>query len=301
MSHSAAILNEIHEAFTRYINGNIINLDEKLRQKFPLLVFKLENHKNLLDIPPHRTSHFCIRLVVKGSGESKIGNFNFPIRKNTLCFVSSRVAHSSQLSKNATGFCLNFGIDFFLQQSFPRHHALDRIIFTSSVSPCFYLTDQQAKKLIPVFECIYKEFNTYHKGKDILIAVKIIELLIYMDRILLHEIALEKERLHHSTVQQFEKLVEKNFAKEHSVGFYANLLNIHPNYLNNLVKRSTGITAKQVIQDRILVESKFLLHSTDLSVKEIAYELGFGDPYSFYRFFSNAEQRSPLTYRKQAV
>src|SRR5206468_7379438 len=97
---------------------------------------------------------------------------------------------SSRHSGNTTGFCLNFGIDLFLQQGFPRHHALDRIIFKSSINPCFYLTEQQAKKLILVFECIDKEFNSYYKGKDALIAVKIIELLIYMDRIFLHEKAL---------------------------------------------------------------------------------------------------------------
>jgi AraC family transcriptional activator of pobA len=79
------------------------------------------------------------------------------------------------------------------------------------------------------------------------------------------------------------------------------MLSIHPNYLNNLVKKSNSITAKQTIQNRILLESKFLLHSTDLSIKEIAYELGFGDPPGFYRFFFRSQQISPLAYRKQAV
>ena len=134
-----------------------------------------------------------------------------------------------------------------------------------------------------------------------LIAIKIIELLIYMDRIFRHQKSVTGERLRHTTVQKFNELVEKNFAKKHAVAFYADLLNVHPNYLNNLVKKFNGITAKQTIQNSILLESKFLLHSTKLSVKEIAYELGFGSPSAFHRFFSRSQHISPMVFRQQVI
>ena len=302
MTNATVILNDLHEAFTRYFDGHIIDLDKKLRHKFFFLIYKLENGKKFTSIPPHRTLHFCIQLVIKGSGKARVGNTCFPIGKNTLWFVPSGIVQStSDLSKNITGFCLYFGIDLFLQQGFPRQYALDRIIFKTSVNPYIYITSHQEKRLKEVFECLHKEFNNFRKEKNTLITVKIIELLIYMDRIFLHQKALHDERTYHGTVEKFKELVEINFKKEHSVRYYADILSIHPNYLNNLVKKSGGITAKQTIQNRILLESKFLLHSTALSVKEIAYELGFGDPPGFYRFFTRSQQISPLAYRKQAV
>ena len=69
---------------------------------------------------------------------------------------------------------------------------------------------------------------------------------------------------------------------------------MHPNYLNSLVKKYCGITVKESIQNRLLLEAKFLLHSTDLSIKEISNMVGFDDPNYFTSFFSRYEKLSPI-------
>jgi AraC-like DNA-binding protein len=74
---------------------------------------------------------------------------------------------------------------------------------------------------------------------------------------------------------------------------------MHPNYLNALVKKHTGMSAKESIQNRILLEIKHLLHSTTLPIKEIASQLGFSDPNYFTTFFKRFENRSPGTYRSE--
>jgi AraC family transcriptional activator of pobA len=72
---------------------------------------------------------------------------------------------------------------------------------------------------------------------------------------------------------------------------------MHPNHLNALIKKHTGLSAKESIRNRILLEIKHLLHSTRLSIKQISDQMGFKDPNYFNTFFKRAENQSPGNYR----
>ena len=102
-------------------------------------------------------------------------------------------------------------------------------------------------------------------------------------------------------IRRFIDLIEANLLNHRSVSFYAKQLNVHPNYLNALIKKHTGITAKESIQNRLLLETKYLLHSTTLSIKEIANQMGFNDPNYFTVFFKRFEKISPANYRLSFV
>jgi AraC family transcriptional regulator, transcriptional activator of pobA len=98
-------------------------------------------------------------------------------------------------------------------------------------------------------------------------------------------------------IRRFIDLLEVNFPQERSVKFYAGQLTMHPNHLNSLIKKHTGLTAKESIQNRVLLEMKYLLHSTNLSIKEISNQVGFNDPNYFTSFFTRFENMSPGNYR----
>jgi AraC family transcriptional activator of pobA len=102
-------------------------------------------------------------------------------------------------------------------------------------------------------------------------------------------------------VKRFAAAVEEHFLKDKSVSFYAALLNVHPNHLNAVIKAHTGLTAKESIQNRLMLEAKYLLHHTDLSIKEISHLIGFDDPNYFGVFFKRCEHRSPASYRSSFV
>lgn len=88
-----------------------------------------------------------------------------------------------------------------------------------------------------------------------------------------------------ATIIKFKQLIEQNFTKEKNVSPYAEMLNINPSCLNELTKRTTGITAGELIRNRVIDETKKLLYSSNISGKEIAFQLGFDDPAYFSRFF----------------
>jgi AraC-like DNA-binding protein len=88
-----------------------------------------------------------------------------------------------------------------------------------------------------------------------------------------------------STIIQFKLLIEKNYQTQKNVSSYAEMLNMNPSCLNEVAKKTTGITAGELIRNRVIDETKKLLYSSSMSGKEIAFELGFDDPAYFSRFF----------------
>lgn len=79
---------------------------------------------------------------------------------------------------------------------------------------------------------------------------------------------------------------------------FAEQLNVHPNYLNSLVKEHTGKTLRDHIQERLMYEAKTLLIQTDWDISNISNGLGFSGHAAFTSFFKKKENISPSTFRK---
>jgi len=105
----------------------------------------------------------------------------------------------------------------------------------------------------------------------------------------------EDERFH--IFRKFNFLVETHYREEHSVAYYAQMLNKSPKTLSNLFAIYNQKSPLQIIQDRVLIEAKRLLYHTDKSVKQITYELGFEDAAYFSNFFKRHTSTSPLDFR----
>jgi AraC family transcriptional regulator, transcriptional activator of pobA len=96
----------------------------------------------------------------------------------------------------------------------------------------------------------------------------------------------------------FRILIRKNYKTLKSPSEYAEMLTISRGYLTEVVREVTGKPAQHWIHHEILIEAKRLLAFTHLTVKEIAYELGYSDHTYFSRLFSKIENQSPSEFRK---
>lgn len=99
-------------------------------------------------------------------------------------------------------------------------------------------------------------------------------------------------------VREYNLLVENNFKKIHQVQEYAGMLFKSPKTLSNLFSKYNSKSPLQVIQARILLEAKRLLQYTDMTSKEIAYDLGFEDPGNFSRFFKKQTTITPSQFKE---
>lgn len=96
----------------------------------------------------------------------------------------------------------------------------------------------------------------------------------------------------------FNRLLPLNFVEHHDIGFYADRLHITSDYLSRVVKRVTGRTVIDYINQMLLMEASFLLRTSKLSIAQIGQRLNFADAPSFTKFFSRQKGMTPKEYRE---
>lgn len=304
MDRDQFLISEFKKAFRKNAGDSVVNLDDKFPHKFD---FFIQVHEEIIEkvgnrIPLHKWSYYRIGLLKQGSADYICGIYRFKAKKNTLVIIPARVINTSyNWTPDCKGYVVLFNLDFFLQNHFPHKYIENKKILQPSTPPYLQLTEEQAAKVEAIFKTILHEKKKERTYKNELIALKVIELLILSERLFSEVHDLEDDNLTLDLVKRFSDLVETNFTTERSVGFYARQLHIHPNYLNALVKKHTGLTAKESIRNRLLLETKYLLHSTNLSIKEISNQMGFDDPNYFAVFFKRCENTSPASYRSSFV
>jgi len=297
-------LSQFRKALRYNTDGNVIDLDDRYTHKFNFQIHRFEDV--LLDSrrssPPHRWSYYRMGFIREGEGELVTGIYKFKARKNTLVIIPSRVINSSRnWTLDTKGYVMLFNIDFFLENNFSHQFIQSKKILSSSTQPYLHLTDLQAEEVETIFETILLEKLAAHQNKYERIALKIIELLIISERLFEKQLDVETKPHSIDILKRFIDLLDIHFSKEHSVKFYAEQLLVHPNHLNALIKKHTGLSAKESIQSRLLLETKYLLHSTNLTIKQISNQTGFSNPNYFTTFFTRFENISPGSYRSSIV
>jgi len=300
-SENTVIIKEYHDAFRKYAHGGIIDMDAHLKHRFSFRIHRLEELILAWGgiVPAYRQSQFLIALIKKGTGRKTIGHLSFPIKKNTLFVVPEKVPHSTNYGSLAPcGYLLSFDRGALFKHFLPKTVLADKKILKKSVKPFTVLTDEQTEELSAIFEYLLREYNGQLTNKDEMIAVKVLELLIQCERFFAGVLPCTYTDSHSEVIDSFNELIQAHFSTERSVQFYANALHIHPNYLNFLMRKYTGLTAKQTIADHLFLEAKGLLGSPSLTLKEISYRLGFTAPSAFSSFFKKMSGVSPSAYKE---
>ena len=101
----------------------------------------------------------------------------------------------------------------------------------------------------------------------------------------------------HEAYGWFRDHIEEHFRHWHKVSEYADRLGYSTRTLNRLAREYTGLSAKELIDERVVLEAKRQLRHADTSVAEIAGQLGFDDPSNFSSYFSRHTGRTPGAFR----
>jgi AraC family transcriptional activator of pobA len=99
--------------------------------------------------------------------------------------------------------------------------------------------------------------------------------------------------------RRFVEVLERDFARHHHAGHYADELRVPQSVLSRALTKVTGRGTKELVTDRRMLEAARLLRFTDLTVGEVAYRAGFSDQLYFSRAFKRHHGEAPMTYRER--
>ena len=237
---------------------------------------------------PHRHDYYTIIWPLKSVNGKHIIDFQeYPIKRNGIFFIQPGQVHQMIVKSQPLGFVITFSPLFLAQAKIEKSFVDNLKVFSSFLHNEPLFVDNQKEEKLRMFvnsmEEAKKEVHNYiHETIGAYLKLFLIECVSVCDTDIKREG--DKSKI---IVEEFKKLVEKNFCKEHKVQFYSDHLVISPGHLNFTVKKELGLNAKSYIQERITIEAKRLLLFSQLNGKEMAFKLGFNDPHHFSKFIKN--------------
>jgi AraC family transcriptional regulator, transcriptional activator of pobA len=240
---------------------------------------------------PHRHDYYTIIVVAYASaGIHQIDFKNYPLASNTVFTISPGQIHHLNIPENmpVKGHVLMFTTDFLLKYSLPpeRLSGLE-LFFNCDEAKPITLSETEMQVLDLFFGKFAAEAPHTNPDSAEILGSWLKLFLLELKRIKTGK-ALANPRLEHrqaSIVRRFKDEVEQHFSLWHHVADYADSQNLSSNYLNEVVKSETGVSAKDFILNRLVLEAKRLAQYSDLSAKEVAFRLGYEDVAHFSKFF----------------
>ena len=249
---------------------------------------------------PHRHNYFTVLIIKNAKGLHKIDFTSYDLSEHQIFFVAPGQIHQIIEEKQSQGFVMTFATQFLVENSIPLSFIDSLNLFQNyGETPPLILEDSQFDLIEKFAESIFQIFHSDANMKNLSIGSYLKLILIECNNICsTNPVDLENDNSGKNIIRVFKQYVDRDFRKEHSTTYYANLLAISADHLNRVVKTTIGKTAKEYIQTRIVTEAKRLIYFTELSNKEIGYELGFNEPANFSAFFKKHTDLSPSNFKK---
>ena len=278
----------------------------------PLIsVINIENVKYLPSDEPMSLIFDFYTIALKrilSQSKLKYGQEQYDFDEGLMSFMSPNQVFSIIIDEDEelkqSGYVLLIHPDFFWNTSLAKT-IKQYEYFNYSVNEALFLSEKEEKIVIEIIINIQREceLNIDNFSQNIIIA-HLETLLSYADRFY-HRQFLTRKKANHQFLELFEKLLVDYFNSDGiiqaglpTVQYASNKLNVSVSYLSRLLKTLTGQSTQQHIHDKLIEKAKEKLSTTELTVSEIAYELGFEHSQSFSKLFKNKTNQSPLKFRQ---
>lgn len=279
-----------------YFNQSAIN------NRFLFEIHTLEQLRETSTHDPetaHSNNFFEIVWITNGTGLHCIDLEKTLIAPGMVFFVKPGQTHRLVTPENTTGYIISFAEAFLdpedLQAGATCHKSLYQFFASRGGT---LIADETQPDLLDVLQKMLKEF-----GRAELFGYELLKryfkiFMIYLSRQFEGTLNTSSQSRNMELVQQFMALLDKNYRAQKMVAAYAGEMRVTPNYLNEIIKKVTGLPAGHHIRNRIVLEAKRLALYSDGCMKEIAYELGFNDSAHFSKFFKSVTGENFSEFKK---
>jgi AraC-like DNA-binding protein len=279
------------------------------KPQHPLI--SLINHEDIKNYTDEKLKNktyefYTISRKINYAGTMKYGQHYYDFQEGAMVFHGPNQVIVSRLAENVE----LQGWTMLIHPDFIRGYTLAAKIskfgfFSYSVNEALHLSGKEATIVEEVMDTIRKEYSSGIDAYSQDILISQIELLLnYCNRFYNRQF-ITRKTAHSELLINFEKLINDYFEGGNlsskgipSVQYFSNELNMSANYLSDLLRSLTGQSTQQHIHDKLIEKAKHILTSTNMTVSEIAYELGFEYPQSFSKLFKNKTSFTPLEFRQ---
>ena len=234
----------------------------------------------------HLHGFYEIIWFQKGSGTHYVDFNQYAIAPGTIIFISPGQIHSFDTKHDQEGYVLKICAELF-----------DDFVSLS----CVTVQDKDSAALEMLIgamqEELKKEDSLGHR-EALHALVKLFLIMVRRSYAEINPSAPNPHKVSYKAFLNFRKLIEENYCRLHTVKDYASMLNVSSKTLTLYVNECSKYSPLELINNRIILEAKRLLRYSVLSVKEIAFRLGFEDPSYFAKFFKRLVKQSPADYRE---
>jgi AraC-like DNA-binding protein len=176
--------------------------------------------------------------------------------------------------------------------------------FSYDVNEALHISDKEKANVADSFRKIHQELEACIDQHSKTILVASIDLFLsYCTRFYQRQF-ITRDHVNKGVLEKFDMLLHDYFTRGNardeglpSVAYFARALNLSPNYFGDLVKKQTGSSPQEHIQEKLIDMAKERIFDTEKSISEVAYELGFRYPQHFTRLFKQKVGVSPNEYR----
>ncbi|WP_433631132.1 helix-turn-helix domain-containing protein [Chryseobacterium cucumeris] len=254
------------------------------------------------DFPSEFTTENYSVFLWKGFGIFSVDGINYSYSGYNILFLSpyQKMKLVSESEENI--HVLFFHGDYYCIEYHKEEVACNGLLFNNIyLNPGVELSEENFNYILELFNHIKKEESEKHPFSESIIKtyIQLILAIGSKQKSSIENSIISNEKLPNKNAAEFQKLLETYFKTEKELSFYSDKLNITNSTLSKAVKKEFAKTPTQLINERIILESKKLLHLTYRSVKEIASELGFADEFYFSRYFKKSVGCSPKNYREK--
>ena len=258
--------------------------------------------------PGYVKDFYSIAMKRGFHGKMKYGQQDFDFNEGVMFFMAPgqvlRIEGEMDTTLKQSGWMLLVHPDFLwntpLAKTIKQYEYFDY-----SVNEALFLSEKEEMIIGGIMQNIQQEYHSnIDKFSQKVIIAQLELLLTYSERFYQRQF-ITRKIANHRTLERLEEVLADWFKEDGlaqkglpTVQYVADTLNVSPNYLSGLLKALTGQSTQQHIHDKIIEKAKEKLSTTDLSVSEIAYELGFEHPQSFSKLFKAKTNTSPLDFRQ---
>ena len=249
-------------------------------------------------MPPYKQGFYQVGILSHSKGSKINLNTNsVELSGMPLWFVVPGQVFSWVRSSDAAGYHIQFKKDFLSNivtnfvDEFPFLRLTENRVLTT--------THEEEKSLMIDMERMLSVYQNPHPYQKEMLQGMLLSVL-YNCKSVYEQYKSSQSTLSRGQIltEQFQQLVDNRYIDTKNVQDYASALSVTPNYLTTTVKEVMGKSAKDVIQERLFLESKNLLAFSKLDIAEVAYRLNFQEPTHFTRFFKKYSGTTPNEFRK---